>query len=709
MTTNVISHSLKTLLNPKSVAVIGASEDQTKFGGRLYKMLLQHRYDGVVYPINPTRESLFGIKTYTSIASTPAAPDMAIMALPQAKVKDEIKACAERGVKAAIIITSKFSDAGPAGLALEREVVAAAAAHGMRLIGPNCLGLISPSNKLVLCSSPAVDVEALIAAPIGFVSQSGALMGTLFDRSHGMGIGFSHCVSVGNQADLELADFIEFLIEDETTAVICSYVEGIKSPQRFVDLARRARAAGKPWLMVKAGASADGSRAAYSHTASLAGNFEALKAVCERENVIMLDDPLNMLILANAMVRYPKRAVRNVAIVTTSGGGGAISADRLSHAGIPLSQFTEATRETLAIHYSEGQASNPIDVGGRKHDGTAELGVVTAEAVLADANTDLALIVMTTAPDVPGLTRQFADGAAKNSAGGKPALYVMLPGRVAAPARRMLVERGLPYVDTLAEAVSVLRSWKDWSEYSEPKLAVRPVKGYQFSAPKPGTLDEASAKALVAAAGLPVNRAVIVRDAEQAVAQAVEIGFPLVLKVVSPDIAHKSDVGGVALGIEDAGDLRVRLERMQTRIAALMPQARIDGFSLQAQEAGELEMIIGAQFDPQFGAQVIVGAGGVLVELFKDVLVMPAPVDAASVRAALDRLKIAPLLGAFRGRGALDSDAIVDAVVRLGWLAHDMAQAAPGQDFEIEVNPLKVRLQGQGAVAVDARARIGSV
>lgn len=708
MTAIVSPHSLKTLLNPRSVAVIGASEDQTKFGGRLYKTLLQHHYDGVVYPINPTRDSLFGIKTFASIDATPTPPDMAIMALPQSKVKGEISACAARGVKAAIIITSKFSDAGPEGLALEREVVAAAAEHGMRLIGPNCLGLISPANKLVLCSSPALNVERLIEAPIGFISQSGALMGTLFDRSYGMGIGFSHCVSVGNQADLELTDFIEFLIEDDKTDVICSYVEGLKSPQRFVELARRARAAGKPWLMVKAGATADGSRAAYSHTASLAGNFEALKAVCERENVIMLDDPLNMLILAKAMVRYPKRTMRNVAVITTSGGGGAISADRLSQAGIPLSQFTPTTRETLAIHYSEGQASNPIDVGGRKHEGTDELGVVTAEAVLADANTSLALMVLTTAPDVPGLTKQLADGAEKERSGGKPTFYVMLPGRVAEPARRMLVERGLPYVDTLAEAVSVLRSWKDWSDYCEPEAAQRPASRYAFTAPVPGTLGEAEAKALLAAAGVPVNRGVVVRSADEAVTQSSEVGFPLVLKVVSPDIAHKSDVGGVELNIADTADLRARLTQMQARIAAAAPQARIDGYSMQAQEGGELELIVGARHDAQFGAQVIVGAGGVLVELFKDVAVLPAPVDAASARAALDRLKVAPLLRAFRGRGALDAEAVVDTIVRLGWLAHDLAHAAPGQDFEIEVNPLKVRLQGQGAVAVDARARIGS-
>ena len=707
MTSASSSTALKTLLNPRSVAVIGASEDQTKFGGRLYKTLLQHKYAGEVYPINPGRESLFGLKTFPNVAATPSAPDMVIMALPRDKVKGEIAACAARGAKAGIIITSKFSDAGPEGLALEREVVAVAAEHGMRLIGPNCLGLISPTNKLVLCSSPALNVPNLIEAPIGFISQSGALMGTLFDRSYGMGIGFSHCVSVGNQADLELCDFVEFLIEDERTQVICSYVEGIKSPRRFVELARRARAAGKPWLMVKAGATDDGSRAAYSHTASLAGDFAALKAICERENVVLMDDPLDMLSLARAMVRYPNRKVRDVAVITTSGGGGAISADQLSHAGINLARFNEATRVGLAEHYSEGQAANPIDVGGRKHDGTDELGVVTAELALADPATDLGLMVLTTAPDVPGLTRQLADGAERPAAGGKPTLYVMLPGRVAAPARDMLVERGLPYVDTLAEAMAILRGWKAWSTYAEPQTPERPAGMAVTAHQADGTLGEAASKALLAKAGVPVNGERLVRNADEAADAAGALGFPLVLKVVSPDIAHKSDVGGVALNIADADDLRKRLAAMQASIAKAAPQARIDGYSLQKQESGELELIVGARRDPQFGAQVVVGAGGVLVELLKDVAVLPAPVDAGSARRAVEALKVAPLLRAYRGRGALDVDAVVDAIVRLGWLAHDLEEGEAARDFEIEVNPLKVRLQGQGAVAVDARARIG--
>lgn len=705
---NPSTHSLKDLLNPRSVAVIGASEDQTKFGGRLYRMLLKHRYDGTVYPINPARDTLFGLKTYASIEATPAAPDMVVMALPRDKVKGEIAACAARGAKAAIIITSKFSDAGPEGAALEREVVAAAAAHGMRLIGPNCLGLISPANRLVLCSSPALDVEHLIEAPIGFVSQSGALMGTLFDRSHGMGIGFSHCVSVGNQADLELADFVEFLIDDAKTEVICSYVEGVKSPARLVALARRARAAGKPWLMVKAGRTEDGSRAAYSHTASMAGDFRALQAVCERENIVLLDDPLNMLSCARAMVRYPRRHVANVAVITTSGGGGAISADQLSDACVGLARFSDATREALGQYYSEGQAANPIDIGGRKHEGAPDLGVATAAITLADPQTDLGLMVLTTAPDVPGLTRELADGAEQPEAGGKPTLYVMLPGRVAAPARAMLVERGLPYVDTLAEAMSVLKAWKTWSGYVEPRAAERPPAGYHVAATAPGTLGEAAAKALLAAAGLPVNQERLVRDADEAAAAAASLHFPLAVKVVSPDIAHKSDVGGVALGIADAAALRDCVAHMQERVQRAAPQARIEGFSLQTMESGELELIIGARRDAQFGPQVIVGAGGVLVELFQDFAVLPAPVDAASVRRALQGLKIAPLLRAHRGRGPLDVEAVVEAVLRLGWLAADLAAANGGQDLEIEINPLKVRLAGQGVTAVDARARIGN-
>ncbi|MGE4241776.1 acetate--CoA ligase family protein [Ramlibacter sp.] len=702
--------NLEQLLNPRSVAVIGASEDQTKFGGRLYRTLLRHNYSGRVFPINPARETLFGLKTYPGVAATPEAPDMAVMAVPTAKVKGEVQACAQRGVKAAIIITSKFSDAGPEGAALEAEIVEEAARGGMRIIGPNCLGLISPANKLVLCSSPALDVDTLIESPIGLVSQSGALMGTLFDRAHGMGIGFSHCVSVGNQADLELCDFIEFLIDDPRTRVLCSYVEGVKSPARVVQLARRAREAGKPWLMVKAGASDEGSRAAYSHTASLAGDYASLAAMCAHENIVLMDDAHDMVALAGAMVRYPGRKVRNAAVLTISGGAGALAADRLSEAGVPLAQFSESTMQRFAQHYPPGQAANPIDIGARRNE-MDEVGAASAEIALSDPGCDLGLVAMTTAPDVPGLTRYLAQGAAREAAQGKPMLYVMLPGRVAAPAREFLKAEGLPCVDTTASAASMLRAWKRWSDYVEPSEPARPP-GRRATIPATreelGALGEAASKALVASAGLHVNDGVVVRTADEAIAQAARLGYPVVLKIVSADISHKSDVGGVELGIADADDLRRRFARMRDTVATRAPQARIDGFFVQAQLAGDLELLVGARHDAQFGPQLVVGAGGVLVELFKDIQVLPAPAHPDTVRAALARLKVAPLLQAWRGRGELDAEAVVDAVVRLGWLAADIAAAHPGLDFEIEVNPLIVGRKGRGAFAVDARARIGS-
>ncbi|AOZ10259.1 acetate--CoA ligase family protein [Cupriavidus malaysiensis] len=694
--------NLAALLSPRSVAVIGASEDQGKFGGRLFRMLLKHQYGGTVYPINPVRETLFGLKTFPSIDALPEAPDMVIMAVPQPKVKEQVAACAARGARAGIIITSKFSDAGAAGAALEREIVQIANARGMRLIGPNCLGVISPANRLVLCSSPALEVDTLIESPIGFVSQSGALMATLFDRAYDIGIGFTHCVSVGNQADLELCDFVEFLIADPRTRVICTYIEGIKSPARFIELARRARAAGKPWLAVKAGKTADGSRAAFSHTASLAGDHASLEAVCRRENVVLMDDPAAMLVLAAAMARYPARQVERAVIVTTSGGGGALSADRLSEAGIPLARFGQATQQALAALYSEGQAGNPIDLGGRRHeDGAdaAEVGERTAALALDDAQADLGLFVMTTAPALADATARLAQGGA---ASGKPMLFVMQPGKAAAAARARLLEAGVPFTNSLGEAVEALAAWCRWSAW-RPESVAQPGVDMVLPAGLAGTLDEAAAKALLRSAGIPVNRGQVFADAEAAVAGSAAIGFPLVVKVVSPEIVHKSEVGGVLLGVADAQALRAGLQAMRERIAALAPQASITGFSLQAQEEGELELLVGARRDAQFGAQVVLGSGGILVELLRDIVVLPAPLSRESALAALARLRVAPLLQGWRGRPALDVEALAAVIVRMGWLAHALRE----RDFEIEVNPLKVRAAGAGCVAVDARARIG--
>lgn len=687
---------INSLLAPRRIAVIGASEDQGKFGGRVLQMLLRHHFPGSIYPINPNRSHILGLTAYPSVDETPEAADLAIMAVPQPQVKAHIERCAARGVKGAIIITGSFSDAGPEGAALEREIVAVARAAGMRLMGPNCLGVISPASQLVLCSSPALDVDTLPRGEVGFVSQSGAFMGTVFDRAGPAGVGFSHCVSVGNQADLELCDFIEFLIEDAGTRVICAYVEGLKSPSRFVALAHRARHAGKPLLVVKAGRTQAGSAAAFSHTASLAGDFAAMEAVCRRENVVLLNDVFSMLILAGAMARRPGHKVRGVVMLSVSGGSAAIAADALSDAGVPLATFGPATKASLDEVFVRGQADNPVDLFGPKVNPVPDFAYQGARRAMADPAADLCLSIITTAPGLSRLCRDIATGCDE---AGKPVIHVMQPAKLGDAPRAELMKTGHPYADALGEAVEAVRAWIAWSAFVEP--VDEPLPAVDFDPPAAGcVLGEAEAKRLLARAGLQVNEGRVVPGIDEACQATAAIGFPLVAKLVSPQVVHKSDVGGVALNLRTVDELRAALDRMVDRVRRERPDAVVEGFFIQRMAGGSIEVLVGARRDPQFGPMVVVGSGGVLVELLKDVRVLPAPVTPTAARQALASLKIAPLLAGYRGSAPADVEGVVDAIVRLGVIAQ-RAHAA-GLEFEIEVNPMKV--DAAGCVVVDARA-----
>jgi len=695
---NPLRADIARLLNPASVAMIGASEDQTKFGGRAFRNLMRHRYAGAIFPINPAREALFGLKAYPHVGATPAPPDMVVMAIPQPKVLDAIRASAAAGARGAVIITAKFAEAGPEGAAAEAELVSAARQAGMRLIGPNCLGVISPANKLVLCSSPALDVENLIEAPIGMVSQSGALMATLFDRAWDRGIGFSHCISVGNQADLELCDFVEYLIGDARTKVITSYVEGIKDPVRFLSLARAARAAGKPWLMVKAGRTETGTRAAFSHTASLAGSWRSFAAACRENGVQLMDEPDAMILLAAALARFPGRRVDRVAVITTSGGSGAITADRLTDRGIALASFAPATEQALAQEFMAGQAANPVDLGGRKTGEAVDIGGTSVKHVAADPAVDLLLLAITTAPMLDRTTAGLADAAI---AAGKPYLFVMQPGKAAAAARRALLERKALFTDTIDDAVRAAEAWVELSHPIERKPAVRPPGLGTSAAPATGATNEAETKALLAHYGIPVNQGDVAIDEPEAVAIARRIGYPVALKAVSAELVHKSDAGGVALELRDAPALTKAMSDMRAAIARARPAARLEGFLVQQMIAGEAELILGIERDPQFGPFVLVGAGGALTELLGDAALASAPLAPDDALVLLQRLKVWKLLQGMRGRRKLDVAAVVDAIVRLSWLAHDLRDDLA----EFDINPLIVRADGNGCVAVDARAR----
>ncbi|MBM3571132.1 MAG: acetate--CoA ligase family protein [Alphaproteobacteria bacterium] len=693
-----VADDIGRILNPASVAVIGASEDQGKFGGRAFHNLMRHRYPGAIYPINPKRDQLFGLTAYPRVGAAPTPPDMVVMAIPQPQVRAAIAESSAAGARAAVIITAKFAEAGAAGAAEQDAIVAIARDRGMRLIGPNCLGVISPAHRLVLCSSPALDVDELIEAPIGLVSQSGAMMATLFDRAWDRGIGFSHCISVGNQADLELCDFVEFMIDDPATRVIASYVEGIKSPARFLALAARARAAGKPWLMVKAGRTAGGERAAYSHTASLAGSWRAFAAIARERGVTVMDEPDAMILLAAALARFPGRVVRRVAVVTTSGGSGAVVADRLADAGLALANFGAATAQGFSASFMPGQAANPVDLGGRKEGEAAHVASTAVELVATDPATDIALFAITTAPALARITGELADAAI---AAQKPYVFVMQPGKAAAASRAALLQRRALFCDTIDDAIRAIRAWRDHSTSAPPTTASRPQGLPAPVAMADGTLGEMETKALLARYGIAVNAGELARDEAEAVAAATRIGFPVAVKVVSPDLVHKTEAGAVALGLATADAARQAMTRMRQSIAAHAPRARLDGFLVQAMVAGAAELILGVQRDAQFGPFVLVGAGGVLAELLDDVALASAPTTSEQARRVLRALKLWPVLTGARGRPALDIDAVVDTIVRLSWLAHDYRDSLA----ELDINPLILRAAGQGCVAVDGRAR----
>ncbi len=683
--------SIATLLRPTSVAVIGASEDQTKFGGRLYRLLIKHRFAGAIYPINPNRSELFGLKTYKDLRSTPKPADLVVMAVPRHLVRGVIAEAADIGVRGAIIITSKFSDEGPEGAAMEADLVSIARAANMRLIGPNCLGLISPANQLVLCSSPALDTDVLPVGSIGFASQSGAMMATVFDRARGRGVGFSHCVSVGNQADLELCDFVEYFLDDDRTKVICTYVEGLKDPARFVALAKRARALGKPWLMVKAGRTDSGARAAFSHTASLAGTFAGLQAMCRDLGVIILDDFDAMILLAASLARFPGRAVTSATILTTSGGGGAISADRLASSGMKLTEFSPATIATLAELYSDGQASNPIDFGGRKGGESVDLAGVTTAIIAADPAHDAVLAVLTTSPDMRTTTASMADATL---AGGKPAIFVMTPGPAADTARAELVARGLPFTDSLEDSVRALAGWRDYSAWTAPVPAVRPA-GLAIAAlpADAGALSPAAMATLLVAYGLPIAPQAICVTIADAVRAAETIAYPVALKALGRDIVHKTEAGGVILGIADPAALEAAFRDMQSRLGS-----SLEACLVQRMTKGDAELILGITQDAQFGPMLVIGAGGILVELLHDVALVQVPVSATTARKLLDGLRVSALLRGVRGKPPLAIDAVVDCIVRLSWLAYDHRDRLT----ELDINPLIV--DHVGCTIVDARA-----
>ena len=680
------------LLDPKRVAVFGASDDRGKWGGRIMHYLALHGFTGEPVPINPRRDVVQGRKCYARIGDAPPI-DVAVIAVPAGAVPQTLRDCAAAGVGACVIISAGFAEAGAAGEAAQAELTAIAAESGMRLVGPNCLGLINFRNGMALTSARVLDVDQIHRGHIGLVSQSGALMLSVYNRAHDQGIGFSQVVSVGNQADLEVCDFFEHMIGDPDTRAICLHIEGLRDGARYLALLAQARAAGKPVIVLKTGRSEQGAAAARSHTASLAGAYKVFAAASRAAGAILVDDPDVMVLLAHFLLRYGPATGSTLGILSSSGGMNGIVADRMQDNGLHLATFSPATSEVLAEYLLPDHTDNPVDMGARRDDVGEAKGIAEpiATAMAADPAIGVVFIPLTTMPAYETSVSAIIDGLVTAE---KPALFALTPGSVATGVRALIRERGIPYCDRIDDALRLLRAYVQYQP-AEPEIAPSPPA---LPSPPAGYLNEPAAKALLAGAGVAVTRETMVTSAEAAVAAAEAIGYPVVLKGVSDRIVHKSDAGLVRLNLATPAAVAEAHAAVDAILRAQDPAS--PGCVVMEMLRGELELIVGVRHDPQFGPAVLVGAGGVLVDLLDDVEVALAPLSPATAEAMLKRLRIWPLLAGYRGRPALDTGAVIATLVRVGALAAGLGPHLA----ELDINPLLV--SRHGAVAADARAVI---
>jgi acetyltransferase len=684
--------SLDALLRPRSIALIGASD--TSRGGwapRLFDNLKRMDFPARLYLVNPKRTEVWGRPCYPNFAALPEPVDLALTVIPSAAIPATLEEAARHGLRSTIVYAAQFGEGGDAeGAARARALLDLRARFGLRICGPNCMGLLSLRERLLLY--PATRVRSVEPGPIGLVFQSGGTFQYWLQQASVRGLGFSYCVSSGNELDLDLADYLDFLVADEGTKIIVCLVEGIRRPAAFMAVAARALARGKPILMLKSGRSERGKAAVMSHTGALAGDDAVLDALCRRYGIVRCHD-LDALIetcVAFAPGRLPKG--RRIGVVTVSGNATGLIADYASEEGATLAAFAPATAARLAGLIDTGLvAGNPLDVGA-VNVGNPEKYADICKIVVADPGVDI-LGMQGQLPTLPDETPDPAIFAGIAAATAKPVIaFGRLAQNVSDAARDYQKKTAVPFIQGLPAAI---RAMKALATYAARRG--RPVEA--LPPPLARGLPEGEAlEVLLAAHGLTPPRSATAPTPEAAAARAADLGFPVALKIVSSDISHKTEAGGVAVGLADEAAVLAAARAMQAGVAAQRPGTRIDGFLIQEMVSG-LEYIVGARSDPLYGPFLVLGLGGVTVEVLNDTAVALLPVEEPDVRAMLAALRSAPLLGEFRGRPARDVDALVRAVLGLSRLFLDHREFLS----DIEVNPLMIGATGEGVRAVDVR------
>jgi acyl-CoA synthetase (NDP forming) len=678
---------LHRLLRPRGVAVIGASADPTKTTGRPVGYLQRHGFDGAIWPVNPRVAEIGGLPCFPDVASLPGAPDVAIVLVGPERAEAAVRDLAARGCGAAIVLAGGYAESGGEGGA--RQSALRAAAGTMRLLGPNTIGLVNLADRIVLSASGALEVEDLAAGSISLVSQSGGILGAVLSRGAAQGIGFARLVSTGNEADLDVADFLDLLAEDAATRIIAIYVEGLRRPDAFRAAALKAAAAGKPVVAYKVGRSEAGARAAISHTGALAGADRLYDALFRQLGIIRAERFSDLLDVPAALASGRRPCGRRVAVLTSTGGASALLADNLGLAGFDLPPPDAATAARIAALTGEAAVANPLDLtlAGLKPE---VLGGSIAALLESESYDALAVVVGSSALAQPRLAADAI--AAGQAASAKPVLAYLSPH---APAIGAALQRqGIPAASA-PEAIATMLAALAAPRVAAP--ATPAAAGVDIALPT-GPLDEAESKALFARFGIPPVREQACATPAEAAEAARGIGGRLVLKALSRHLAHKSDVGGVRLGLA-AEEIEAAGSEMLARVTAATGRAP-DGLLVQEQLAGGVEMILGLTRDPLLGTALLLGMGGVAAEVFGDTALRLLPLSRDDAEAMVAELRGAVLLRGHRGGPAMDVPALVQALLDFA----AMGEALGARLVTAEVNPLFVLPQGQGVRAADALA-----
>ena len=693
---------LETLFRPKSIAVIGASSNVDRIGGRPFKHLLAAGYQGELYAVNPSHKLIQGVRSYPAISAIEAQIDAAIIAIPAGGVLDAVRECAQKGVRSVVVFTAGFAEMGPQGKQLQTEIADVARRSGMRLLGPNTIGAFNATDKVYLTFTGNFQADAQKRRSVGIASQSGGYATNVLKLAQLRGLSVTHLVATGNEADVEVGEVIKWMAESSSIDVIVGYIEGLRLSENFMEGLRIARAKRKPVVILKVGTTDQGAAAVASHTSALAGADAIYDGIFREFGVHRAQTTEELLDVAYAATFGTLPKDERTCLITSSGGIGAHMADRSHRAGLRLPVLAETAQQEIKLIAPNGSMANPIDLTAQTNSGVESI-VKAAEIALSTGDFGSVILYIGVIASAPHLAEPLL-AALKNSMRRYPEACFCISMVCEPGIAKAFAEAGCLVFEDAARAVAAVGALAGFSRsFSHEEASVPTVRN--MPAIERRRYSEVDAKAIIAKCGIRIPKERLLSEDEDLQAIADAIGYPLALKVVSADLPHKTEVGGVALDLRDAAEVVAALAAMKSSIVRLAPTARIDGYLLSEMIGGGVECIVGASEDPVFGPIIMFGVGGVMVEILSDVVFRRAPLDAAGAREMIHSVRSFPLLSGFRGKPKADVAALTNAVTDFSQLAAQNSKAFKS----IEINPLVVLPDGQGVVALDANIDVSGL